>query len=153
MSSPALVLVWDVEPIPLPTDALQRLVRCAIGSKGKVVCLVTDDQGIRTLNRDHRGIDRPTDVLSFPSTGPTRGQVGDLALSLETASRQAKARGVSLEREVASLIVHGALHLVGFDDETEADRERMLAEMNRCLTEAGYEPDADWHTMDLAVTA
>jgi rRNA maturation RNase YbeY len=153
MSSPALVLVWDVEPIPLPTDALQRLVRCAIGPRGKVVCLVTSDDGIRRLNRDHRGMDRPTDVLSFPSTGPTRGQVGDLALSLETARRQANARGVSLERETASLIVHGALHLAGFDDETEADRERMLAEMNRCLAEAGYEPDADWHTMDLAVTA
>lgn len=153
MIASALVLVWDVEPIPLPTDALQRLVRCAIGPRGKVVCLVTDDPGIRSLNREHRGIDRPTDVLSFPSTGPTRGQVGDLALSLETARRQANARGVSLERELASLIVHGALHLVGFDDETEDDRERMLAEMNRCLADTGYEPDADWHTMDLAVTA
>ncbi|GMV89154.1 MAG: hypothetical protein AMXMBFR81_20850 [Chthonomonas sp.] len=153
MNASVLVLVWDVEPIPLPTDALQRLVRCAIGSKGKVVCLVTDDPGIRTLNREHRAIDRPTDVLSFPSTGPTRGQVGDLALSLETARRQANARGVAVERELASLIVHGALHLVGFDDETDEERERMLAEMNRCLAEAGYEPDADWHTMDLAVTA
>lgn len=153
MNASVLVLVWDVEPIPLPTDALQRLVRCAIGSKGKVVCLMTDDPGIRTLNREHRAIDRPTDVLSFPSTGPTRGQVGDLALSLETARRQANARGVAVERELASLIVHGALHLVGFDDETDEERERMLAEMNRCLAEAGYEPDADWHTMDLAVTA
>lgn len=153
MSSSALALVWDVEPFPLPTDALQRLVRCAIGPKGKVVCLVTDDPSIRSLNREHRGIDRPTDVLSFPSTGPTRGQVGDLAISIETARRQADARRVSLERELASLIVHGALHLVGFDDESEEDRERMLSAMNRCLTEAGYEPDADWHTMDLAVTA
>ncbi len=152
MSVSSLVFVWDVDPHPVRAEVLERLVRTAVGPKGKVVCLMTDDDGIRTLNRDHRGIDRATDVLSFPAAGPTRGHIGDLAVSVQTAQRQANARGVSLERELASLIVHGSLHLVGFDDESEMDRDRMLSEMNRCLAEAGYEPDSDWHTMELEVT-
>lgn len=94
--------------------------------------LLTDDPGIRELNRRWRGIDRATDVLSWPQSEPERRPpgdppdlLGDVAISLETAARQAAARGWDIADETALLLVHGILHLLGHDDETEAGAQRM----------------------------
>ena len=89
------------------------------------------------MNRLYRGYDRPTDVLSFalqdpmpdtPPMPPVPGQpvlLGDVIISVDTAERQANALGISLEQELALLTVHGILHLLGYEDETEAGAARM----------------------------
>lgn len=79
----------------------------------EVSILLTDDRGIRGLNRRFRNIDRPTDVLSFPMEDERL--LGDIAISVETAIRQAGDFKVSLEEEMARLVVHGLLHLLGYD--------------------------------------
>lgn len=94
--------------------------------------LFTDDAGIRELNRDFRQIDRATDVLSFPSgEDPADGfgdvfTVGDMALSLERARRQAEEYGHSYEREVAFLTAHSVLHCLGYDHVNGGEEEREM---------------------------
>lgn len=84
--------------------------------------LVTDDEEVRQLNRQFLGIDEPTDVLSFPDddsdgfpAGDEAPYLGDIAIALPTATRQAQEHGHSLDAEVAHLLVHGILHLRGYD--------------------------------------
>lgn len=81
------------------------------------------DKRIRELNRQFRGIDKATDVLSFPAE--EESNLGDMAVSVETAVIQAKENGLSHDREIAQLILHGLLHLCGYDHETDN------GEMNR----------------------
>jgi probable rRNA maturation factor len=107
----------------------------AVGLQGQISVLLTDDSGIRELNRQFRRIDKSTDVLSFPSAEPTGGPAsralaGDLAISLETACRQAHAFQHALATEVKVLMLHGVLHLAGLDHESDsgqmARRESIL---------------------------
>jgi probable rRNA maturation factor len=98
----------------------------SVGLSGTVSVLLTGDAQIRQLNRDFRGKDLPTDVLSFPAAG-LEGRdgrrtrlAGDLAVSLQMAARQAQAFGHPLESEVKILLLHGLLHLAGFDHETDS---------------------------------
>ena len=84
-----------------------------LGSRNKEISvLFTDDSELRELNKNFRGKDKPTDVLSFPSEG---SYLGDLAISVQTARRQAKEFQVSLQEELIRLIIHGILHLHGYD--------------------------------------
>jgi probable rRNA maturation factor len=95
----------------------------AAGAKGAVSVLLTGDERIRELNRQFRKKNVPTDVLSFPAfaiADDKRKAAGDLAISLETAKRQAESCGHSLTTEVKVLILHGALHLAGYDHETDS---------------------------------
>ena len=85
--------------------------------------MLTDDVEIRNLNRIWRKKDTPTDVLSWPQDDPQ--VLGDIAISMETASRQAEVRGWSLEEECALLLVHGVLHLLGHEDDSEVGSEEM----------------------------
>ena len=107
----------------------QRVVRL----RGQVSVLLTTDAEIRRLNRQFRGMDKPTDVLSFPAAALPEGPeqiAGDLAISVATAQRQAVEQGHSLSTEIKVLILHGLLHLAGYDHETDegqmARRERRL---------------------------
>ena len=93
--------------------------------------VLTDDQRIQTLNRDYRGQDKPTDVLSFSQlegdvklAAPPSGSLllGDIVISVETARRQARS---SLDDELCHLAVHGALHLLGYDHQTDAEEAHM----------------------------
>jgi probable rRNA maturation factor len=103
--------------------ALQALK--AIGNDGSSATIAfVSDKRIRQLNRQFRGMDKETDVLSFPSDGPDEN-LGDIAISLETAVSQAKENGLSLDDEIGQLILHGLLHLSGYDHETDN------GEMNR----------------------
>lgn len=102
------------------------------GLKGAVSALLADDKEIRRLNREFRGKDKATDVLSFPA-GDGIGRVrlaGDLAISVETAAREADLRGHALDLELRVLLLHGILHLAGYDHETDsgemARRENLL---------------------------
>ncbi len=96
------------------------LRRDVLGGKG-FHCLVTGDAQLRSLNAQFRNKDVPTDVLSFPSG--ERDPLGDIAISLGRARAQARERGHSIEEEVCILMLHGVLHLMGMDHET--DRGRM----------------------------
>ena len=103
--------------------------------------LLADDAAIRILNRDWRGQDKPTNVLSFPADGPTPPgeprHLGDVALALETVAREAAAEGKSLPDHVAHLVVHGILHLLGADHETDGEAEAMEAREVAALARIG----------------
>lgn len=99
-----------------------------------VSILVTGDEHIRALNHEFLGIDEPTDVLSFPDDGgdepfPDDGEgpyIGDIAISYPTASRQAEEVGQSLDAEFAHLLVHGILHLCGYDHVNSPEDEAAM---------------------------
>jgi probable rRNA maturation factor len=116
----------DVDPwraVGLSRGGLTRFLRSAqglVGVQGGVDVLLADDRALRRLNREFRGKDKATDVLSFPAAEEFAGQhAGDLAVSLETAERQAAEHGHSLRDEVRVLLLHGLLHLHGMDHETD----------------------------------
>ncbi|HUB33027.1 MAG TPA: rRNA maturation RNase YbeY [Bryobacteraceae bacterium] len=90
--------------------------------RGVVSVLLTGDARIRRLNREYRRKDQPTDVLSFPAalTGDDHRLAGDLAISVDTAARQATEAGHSLATELQILVLHGVLHLAGYDHETDS---------------------------------
>jgi probable rRNA maturation factor len=104
---------------------------------------VDNDDRIRSLNRLWRRIDKPTNVLSFPApdspAGPT-SYVGDIAISYETAAREAAAEGKSFSDHVAHLSVHGFLHLMGYDHESDADAAEMEGLEREILAHIGI-PD------------
>lgn len=98
------------------------------GAEGREVSLLlTDDREIHQLNRAYRGVDKPTDVLAFAldeaEDGAMDASLGDVVVSVERARAQAASRGVTLDAEIELLVVHGTLHLLGYDhDEPEAAR-------------------------------
>ena len=118
-------------PVPArPTLARYlREAQMAVGLKGEVSVLLTTDDGIRGLNRRFRKKNKATDVLSFPAA-PGFGVAGDLAISVETAARQAVEQGHRLSVELRVLMLHGMLHLAGMDHEVDdgkmARKERRL---------------------------
>ncbi len=109
------------------TRFLKR-ARSAVGLDGEVHVLLSDDATLKRLNRTFRGKNTATDVLSFPAGASTvffgdpdaPELAGDLAISLETAARQAARYGHSLQDEVRVLLLHGTLHLAGFDHEVDS---------------------------------
>jgi probable rRNA maturation factor len=97
-----------------------RVAQTAVGLRGEVSVLLSDDRTLRRLNREWRGKDKATDVLSFPSPEEMAEVfAGDLAVSLETANRQGAEHGNDLRDEVRVLLLHGLLHLVGMDHEVD----------------------------------
>jgi probable rRNA maturation factor len=110
---------------------------------------LTDDREMRALNREHRGKDRPTDVLAFSLDGMPRPSkpvpplhlLGDVVISLDTAARQAQARKRPLIFELRLLLAHGLLHLIGYDHRTAAQKRRMTT-MTRRLMRAATLPRA-----------
>jgi probable rRNA maturation factor len=113
-----------------------RSAQMAVGLRGDVAVLLSDDRTLRRLNREFRGKDKATDVLSFPADRKmSRGHAGDLAISLEIAARQAQEHGHSLRDEVRVLMLHGVLHLAGMDHET--DRGEMAELEARLRTRFG----------------
>jgi probable rRNA maturation factor len=114
----------------------------AVLGDGVVVSLcLADDAALRALNARWRGIDKPTNVLSFPSAPSDRvGQastLGDIALAYETLAREAEDLGVPLADHFRRLLAHGFLHLIGYDHETDAEAERMEALETRILARLG----------------
>jgi probable rRNA maturation factor len=108
---------------------LNRFLACAtqaLGLTGEFSVLLTGDDRLRALNFQFRGKDKATDVLSFPALpqAANGAQGGDLAISLDTASTQAAAYGHTLQMEVKILILHGLLHLAGYDHERDQGQMR-----------------------------
>ncbi|MDI9849867.1 rRNA maturation RNase YbeY [Rhodoblastus sp. 17X3] len=107
----------------------------------EVSFLFCDDARIRELNRQFRGKDQPTNVLSFPGPDPLdKAQfLGDIALAFETIAREAQEQGKSLEHHCRHMIVHGFLHLLGYDHEESVEAEEMEATEIRILQALGVE--------------
>ncbi len=149
-----MLIYFENEQDVCPVDyKLKMLVRRAVeatldyeqyGNACEVSVTFTDNNGIHSLNKKFRGVDRPTDVLSFPlfdyageseepAVDELIGMLGDIVLSLEQAQAQAREYGHSFAREVAFLTVHSMLHLLGYDhetsDEDEADMRRRQSEI------------------------
>ena len=127
---------------------IKRCITAALDVEGidvpcEINVLITDDEGIRAINKAYRAIDRATDVLSFPMFELTPGQppedwseyrdpathkvpLGDMAISLERAKAQAKEFGHSTEREVGYLTIHSVLHLLGYDHVDEGPMKKQM---------------------------
>lgn len=129
------------------SETLAALARTAIdaaagasasGADGTVSLLFTDDAHIRVLNREWRGRDKATNVLSFPAprvphAGFGAAPLGDIVLARQTVAREAAAEGKTFEHHLTHLIVHGFLHLLGHDHEDETEAEEMEALERRAL--------------------
>lgn len=89
----------------------------------EVSVMLCDDSSIQQLNHDFRGMDTPTNVLSFPSDTPN--YLGDIAISRETVAREAAAQGKPFTHHLSHMVVHGLLHLLGYDHENEGEAEDM----------------------------
>ncbi len=110
-------------------DAFARRVLAACTeaeeASGEVSVLFADDEALRALNAQWRQQDKPTNVLSFPA--PEGFGLGDIALAFETVEREAREQGKAFAAHASHLLVHGLLHLIGYDHEVEADAEDMEA--------------------------
>jgi probable rRNA maturation factor len=132
--------LWEAEP--RAEKAVRDAAAAAAGalstSEGEVSILLTDDSGIRQLNRDWRGIDKPTNVLSFPSPQqalPGGGRfLGDIAIAYETLRRECDDENRDFLHHLTHLTVHGFLHLNGYDHETDTEAEEMEALESRIMT-------------------
>ncbi len=119
-------------------SAAEAMLRSLKLPRAELSVLLCDDATIHALNRDYRKKNKPTDVLAFAMREGDDGHLagdllGDVIISLETATRQAKERGVVTRDEVMMLLAHGLLHLLGWDHQTDADDRRMRAETDRML--------------------
>ncbi|HET8724454.1 MAG TPA: rRNA maturation RNase YbeY [Anaeromyxobacteraceae bacterium] len=125
--------------------ARARALLAAAGRPGAgLSILLTRDGPIRTLNRRWRGVDHATDVLSFPATDPPGAgdDLGDLAISLDVASRRARRAGRTLAEEVDLYLVHGILHLLGHDHVRPGEAREMARAEDALLGRAGMVRDA-----------
>jgi probable rRNA maturation factor len=152
---------WQHEP-----DAeavIQRAIAAAAESvdtdvgDAELAVMLTDDAGVRTLNSNWRGIDKPTNVLSFPALQPEGARkpgdaprmLGDIAIAYETTRREADAEGKPFEHHLSHLAIHGFLHLIGYDHENDADAEEMEFLETEILKQLGIpDPYADRERMN-----
>lgn len=161
----SLELVWNNEQdqfeiteelIALLESILQKAGEAEGVEDGEVDLTFVDDEAIHELNREYRGIDRPTDVLSFAmhevtndeleiiyelDEGEEQGNVpdvlGDIIISVPRAKLQSEEYGHSLERELGFLFVHGFLHLLGYDHQDETSEAEMMGKQEAVLAEVG----------------
>jgi probable rRNA maturation factor len=118
--------------VPEAEAVIRRAVALAAAavstSEGELAILLTDDSAIHTLNRQWRGRDEPTNVLSFPGPEPqpdTPVLLGDIVIAYDTVAREALAEDKPIRHHLAHLAVHGFLHLVGYDHETDKEAQAM----------------------------
>jgi len=170
-----LAFEWEAKALPGAEEMLLRVAACCVRAEGIALpCYaqlrVTDNEEIRKINREYRGVDRATDVLSFPSVnadpGRTLGKrqdrlkremdetgrcfLGDIVISLERAREQAEEYGHSLNRELAYLTAHALFHLMGYDHMNEKDKERMRDMEEKALRHAGISRVTDEELLEKA---
>ncbi len=119
-------------------DALSAAA-VAEAKRGSVSLLLGDDATIARLNKEFRGKDGPTNVLSFPAPRVSPEFLGDIALAAETIVEEAQFQGKRFENHAAHLVVHGFLHLLGYDHEKDEDAVRMEARERAILASIGIE--------------
>ena len=146
----AIEVVNNQRLAPVDRKAIARLALATLEEIGRAGASLTvafvRDHRIRELNRDYRGLDRATDVLSFQNGDEqpgefafeTAGYIGDVVISTDTALRQAGEADHSFEREVSELVIHGTLHLCGYDHETDrGEMNRLELKLRRKLLDRG----------------
>jgi probable rRNA maturation factor len=158
---------WQAEPdaeavIHRAIATAAEIVEAGFG-EAELAVMLTDDAGVRTLNNNWRGIDKPTNVLSFPALQPTgRGgpddaprMLGDIAIAYETMRHEADDEQKPFDHHLSHLAVHGFLHLIGYDHEKDDDAEAMESLESEILAQLGIPdpyadrgPDADRERMD-----
>ena len=132
----------------ITSDFLTSVARLTLEMEKAASCqlsvVLTDDEEVRALNREYGGEDKSTDVLSFSLregeafvTPDETDRLGEVVLSYETAKRQAEEAGHHLDDELAHLLVHGVLHLLGYDHAEDAEEAEMRSRERRVLTELG----------------
>jgi probable rRNA maturation factor len=163
---------WRTEPdaeaiIHRAIATAAEIVKAGLGQAGfgeaELAVMLTDDAGICTLNSNWRGIDKPTNVLSFPALQPTGPggpddaprMLGDIAIAYETTRREADDEQKPFDHHLSHLAVHGFLHLIGYDHEKDDDAEAMEALETEILAQLGIpdpyadrDPAADRNRMD-----
>ena len=141
-----LQIVGDV-PEGLDIEPIERVFLALVESleeppDGIIDVMFVDDVRMREANREYAGNDYTTDVLSFNYTEdgaePIDGVLGEMLVSLETAARQAEAAGTTLAEEVALLVLHGSLHILGYDHQNLEEQEHMQVLQRGLIMEAGY---------------
>jgi len=153
--------IWQIEPdaeaiIQRAVAAAAETVDAGLG-EAELAVMLTDDAGIRTLNSNWRGIDKPTNVLSFPALPPAGPigpddaprMLGDIAIAYETTRKEADDEQKPFDHHLSHLAVHGFLHLIGYDHETDGDAETMETLEQEILAQLGIpDPYADRERMD-----
>ncbi len=124
--------------------AVRRAIEAATlaaGKSGTLAVMLTDDASIRIMNAQWRGIDKPTNVLSFPAgespAAPGAAHLGDIAIAYETVAAESAAENKAFADHLAHLAIHGYLHLIGLDHETDAEAVRMENLETRILSGLG----------------
>ena len=142
-------IYFDIQTEPIPKlyeTLIKRVIRTTVAEqypnhRFEVNVTICDDETIHQINKEHRNIDKPTDVLSFPfydfDTPNITTLLGDIIISRDTAYRQAKEYGHSPKREFCFLAAHSALHLLGYDHQTEPERIEMEAKQKEILDNLG----------------
>jgi probable rRNA maturation factor len=152
---------WHSEPdaeaiIQRAVATAAETVNAGLG-EAELAVMLTDDSGIRTLNLNWRGIDKPTNVLSFPALPPTGAggpddaprMLGDIAIAYETTRREADDEQKPFDHHLSHLAVHGFLHLIGYDHEKDDDAEAMETLERGILAQLGIpDPYTDRGRMD-----
>lgn len=144
------ILLEQREPLAaMLSQAIKEAVRLSDGpEEAEVSLMMVDNQRIHALNLEYRGVDRPTDVLSFalqeetddePDLAFEDDMLGDIVISAERAREQAEEYGHSFEREIVYLAVHGTLHLLGYDHEEEQDKQEMRSKEEEVMALLGLE--------------
>jgi probable rRNA maturation factor len=136
------VIVWQIDDhvsIDVDSQPLTRTLQQLLSDhsvKATINVILTDDAQIHALNNDYREVDRPTDVLSFllgDEDDPDEGPLGEVYISAETASRQALEASRPLQEEIAHLAIHGVLHLLEYEHDTDPGFGRMRSQEERYL--------------------
>ncbi len=153
MASDRIYFQNDMPQSPLDEERLRQIADAVLLQEGQTTAemtlVLTDDATIRELNRVFRHVDSPTDVLAFPAAGGADfvlppnlpPYLGDVLISYPTALAQASAQGHPVEQELTLLIVHGCLHLLGYDHETEEERQRMWARQEELCAKLATQGD------------
>ena len=150
-----IIITSDIsETVNKSTAALiRKVIKTGLAAEGmtlhcEVDVLLTNDEGIHAVNLDMRGVDRPTDVLSFPEFDLTPGEypdaedadpgtglipLGDMVISMEHVAAQAEEYGHSRKRELAYLVIHSVLHLLGYDHLDEGPQKRKMREREEAI--------------------
>lgn len=137
---------YSIDSLALESAVEAVLKRFDVDSESSVTIVLTSNAMVQGLNKQHRGIDAATDVLSFPAeplppeiAEEENPHLGDLLIAFPYASEQAKSLNHKLEDSFALLVVHGTLHLLGYDHDTPENRAEMWAEQTAILEELGID--------------
>lgn len=148
----AQIMIQNDTGFAVDAEALRRAASSVLVQQGapadaSLSIVLTSDDAVRALNQQHRGVDAPTDVLSFPAPALPSGvgeddapYLGDLVIAYPYAMEQAQRLGHTLAASLCLLVIHGTLHLLGYDHDTAHNRDSMWAAQAAALQQLGIDP-------------